>query len=76
MENKLKYIQNKKIKDFLWYEDDSEKGFIELENGYIITETTMSPSGTGLAGLNYFVSIDDLEKRKGNDYKRITHKLS
>lgn len=52
-ENKAKHIPNTQIVDFLWY-DDSEKGFLLLDNGYVITETTMSPSGTGLAGLNYY----------------------
>jgi hypothetical protein len=71
-ENKVKYIQNSKISDFLWYEDESEKGFFLLDNGYIITETTMSPSGTGLAGLNYYESLADLVESKGQDYLRLT----
>jgi hypothetical protein len=57
-ENKAKYIQGAKISDFLWYEDESEKGLFLLDNGYVITETTMSPSGTGLAGLNYYESCE------------------
>jgi hypothetical protein len=47
-ENKLKHIKDRKIIDFLWYDDDSEKGFILLDNGYLITETNFAPHGTGL----------------------------
>ncbi|THU37981.1 hypothetical protein FAM09_14940 [Niastella caeni] len=71
-ENKAKYIQGAKISDFLWYDDESEKGLFLLENGYVITETRMSPSGTGLAGLNYYESLQDLESWRGNDFKRLS----
>jgi hypothetical protein len=71
-ENKLKYIQNRLIVDVLWYAEEIEKAFIELDNGYIITETTVANNGTGLAGLNYFQTVDDLKKRKGNDILRLT----
>lgn len=70
-ENKLKYIQQAKIADFLWYDEAGESGFFVLDNGYIITEKTMAPSGTGQAGLHYFESLESLEKAKGNDYKRL-----
>jgi hypothetical protein len=73
-ENKLKYIQNRKVVDFFWYEKEAEKGYLELDNGYIITETNMSPGGTGLAGLNYYESIDGLTKDKGNDYIRVSNR--
>jgi hypothetical protein len=71
-ENKLKYIQNRLIVDVLFYAEEIEKAFIELDNGYIITETTVANNGTGLAGLNYFQTVDDLKKRKGNDILRLT----
>lgn len=71
-ENKLKYIQHRKIIDFLWYDDESEKGFIELDNGYIVSETTMSPRGTGQAGLNYYASLLLLIETKGDEIKRLT----
>lgn len=70
-ENKVKYIQNSKIVDFLWYDDDSIKGLFLLENGYIISETQMSPSGTGMAGLNYYESLDELSASKGDDFKSL-----
>lgn len=71
-ENKIKHIQNAKISDFIWYEDEIEKGFFLLENGYIISETTMSPSGTGLAGLNYYTSLQDLTETKGVNFKLLS----
>jgi hypothetical protein len=71
-ENKVKHILNSKISDFIWYDDESEKGLFLLENGYIITETTMSPCGTGLAGLNYYESLADLVESKGQGYLRLT----
>lgn len=73
-ENKLRYIQNRKIIDYLWYNDDLEKGYFELDNGYLISETTLSPSGTGFAGLNYYTTLMDLKKSKGNDFNRLTEK--
>ncbi|GDX48252.1 hypothetical protein LBMAG25_10700 [Bacteroidota bacterium] len=73
-EDKLKNLKDRKIVDFLWYADDSEKGLILLDNGYIITETTIAPHGTGLAGLNVYQSINDLTNAKGNDYSKLTDK--
>jgi len=71
-ENKLKNIKDRKIVDFLWYADDSEKGFILLDNGYLITETIVANHGTGLAGLHLYESINDLSNAKGNDYTKLT----
>lgn len=71
-ENKLKYIKNRKIVDYIWYDDDSEKGLILLDNGYLITETNFSPHGTGLAGLNYFENLESLKACRGNDYLKLS----
>jgi hypothetical protein len=71
-ENKLKHIKGRKITDILWYDDESEKSYFLLDNGYLITETTVSPYGLGLAGLNYYESLNDLENEKGNEYFKIT----
>ena len=71
IENKLKYIQNRIITDYLWY-DDLEKGLLELDNGYFITETTVANNGTGLAGLNYYESFEILRMRKGDELFRLT----
>ena len=73
-ENKLKHIKDRKIVDFLWYKDDSEKGFILLDNGFLITEKTVSNHGTGLAGLNLYESINDLTSAKGKEYSRFSEK--
>ncbi len=67
-ENILKYLQNKKITDILWYENEYEKCLLLLENGYLITETLMAPHGTGMAGLNIFKSTGELQDRRGDDY--------
>jgi len=74
IENKLKNIKDRKIVDFIWYVDDSEKGLILLDNGYLITETIVANHGTGLAGLNLFESINDLTNAKGKEYSRFTDK--
>lgn len=71
-ENKLKYVIDKTIVDFLWYPDEIEKGFFLLDNGYIITETNIANHGTGLAGLNYFESLDELKKRRGDKYNKLS----
>ena len=73
-ENKLKHLKNQKIVDFLMFEDYDSVGFIELKNGFIITETIMSPHGTGMAGLNYYESLESFEESCGTDYKRIKNK--
>lgn len=71
-ENKLKYIKDRTIIDFLWYENDNEKGFILLDNGYLITETNVAPNGTGLVGLNFYENLNDLTNSKGNNYFKLT----
>lgn len=71
-ENKLKYLKNQEIVDFIMFDDYDSVGFIELENGYIITEILASPHGTGLAGLNYYDSLKSFEDICGTDYKRLT----
>ncbi|MBC3846796.1 hypothetical protein H8K90_10430 [Winogradskyella echinorum] len=73
-ENKLKYLKNQKIKDFLMFDDSDSVGYIELENGYIITETIMSPQGTGAAGLKYYSNLESFEESWGTEYKRLKNK--
>jgi hypothetical protein len=36
-----------KILDFIWYEDELDPAYFLLDNGAVITETRMSPRGTG-----------------------------
>lgn len=71
-EKKMKYVKNGKIVDIIMYNEQGNKVCIQLDNGYIITETTLSPHGTGFAGINYFESFDDLVQRKGADYSRLS----
>ena len=44
------------------FDDSDSVGFLELENGYIITETIISPHGTGAAGLNYYESLESFKE--------------
>ena len=71
VENKTKYLQNQKIVDFLVFENSDSVGFLELENGYLISETTMAPHGTGMAGLNFYENLQKFESNCGTDYKRL-----
>ncbi len=71
-ENKLKHIKDKRIVDFVWYTDDTEKGFLLLENGYLLTETLCAPNGTGLVGLNIFDNIIELSSERGKDYLKLS----
>ena len=73
-ENKMKYLKDRKIVDFLWYANDNEKGLLLLDNGYIITETNAAPHGTGLVGLNVFENINELTNAKGSDYFKLTNR--
>lgn len=71
-EKKLKHIKDRIITDFLWYADNSKKGFFLLDNGCLITETNVAPHGTGLAGLNFYENLSDLTNSQGDDYFRLT----
>jgi hypothetical protein len=71
-ENRLKHVKDATIIDFIWYEnEETSKGFFLLHNGYVITETNMSPVGTGMAGLNYFESLAEMTASNGAHYKRL-----
>lgn len=71
IDNEMKSFQNLKIIDFIMFEDYDSAGFLELENGKIITETLIVPHGTGMAGLNIFENIKDFEENCGTEYKRL-----
>ena len=62
---KTKEIVGHTITDFIMFTDDDMQGFIELSNGYILTEICAVPHGTGLAGLQSFKNSSDFEKRYG-----------
>jgi hypothetical protein len=65
-ENKLKYVKDRKITDFIWYSEEP-KGFFLLDNGYLITEKSVAPHGIGV-GLYYYESLDEVIKIYGTDY--------
>ena len=64
IENKFKYIKDRVITDVLFFKHH-EKAFLELDNGYIITEVTAGMNGTGRVGVDIFVNLTELIKRKG-----------
>ena len=70
--NPFNNIKDRKIVDLIWYPDDEGKGLLLLDNGYLITETTIANHGTGLAGINIFHSLDELSDRRGAGYRRLT----
>jgi hypothetical protein len=71
-ENKLNRIRGQEIRDFIGYNELGERGYLLLDNGYLISETNTAPNGTGLAGLNYFESLAHLVKAKGNDFTKFS----
>lgn len=71
VENKCKYIKDRVITDVLFF-NDYEKSCIELDNGYIITQTSAAMNGTGLVGLNIYDNLAMLKKRRGNDFLRVS----
>ncbi|KXX69356.1 hypothetical protein [Flammeovirga sp. SJP92] len=73
-DNKLNYLKDQKIIDFLIFDDSDFVGYFELENGYIITEVLMSPHGTGMAGFNYYDSLISFEEQCGKNYRRLKNK--
>lgn len=74
-ENKCKYLKGQRITDLLQFDPGEPKVVVELENGYLFTEVTMAPHGTGGAGLHLFSNIEELESRYGADYKRLSNYL-
>ena len=64
-------IKNSKIRDILYYPNETHASFIELESGVIITEETVAPIGIEV-GLRSFASIDQLEELWGKEYIRLT----
>ncbi|WP_046755160.1 hypothetical protein [Kordia jejudonensis] len=70
-DNTIKKLENEKIVDFLIFEDADSVGFLELENGNLLSETITAPHGTGMAGLVFFENIQEFESHCGTDYKRL-----
>lgn len=74
VENKWKYVKSRTIVDVIWYPAcPDQRGFLLLDNGYLISETNTAFSGTGMAGMHYYESLDTLEWLKGTQYERLTN---
>lgn len=65
-------VIGRKIIDFIWYDDADYGGYFLLDDGMLITETRMSPQGTGQAGLNAYASLQDLAQRQSSSFNRLT----
>jgi len=61
-------FQNQRITNFIQINNSLDRGFLELENGMMITEVAVAPHGTGLAGLRFFETRSDFELVVGVDY--------
>jgi hypothetical protein len=48
-----------------------DKCLIELESGFFISDKTMSPMGTGHAGVWIFSSKTDVERKIGGGFKKL-----
>jgi hypothetical protein len=72
IENKFKFIKDRVIADVLYF-NDHEKVFLELDNGYIITEVIAGMNGTGRVGIHIFDNLTGLIKRKGFSFIRISN---
>lgn len=77
-EERIKIIKGKRIIDFLFFDAtesgfmEAEKAFLELEDEIFITEITIAPNGTGIAGLSILHSKAELEKKYGTSYRRLS----
>jgi hypothetical protein len=66
-------IQQRTIVNYHWTSEDGEKGIIELDNGYFLTEITMSPIGTGAAGLHYAKRLEGVRNLVGETVFHLVH---
>ncbi len=60
-------VIGQKIVGFVWPDDSDEKCFLELSNGYFISETTMSPYGTGAAGVHLYKNLEAVKEVAGDE---------
>jgi hypothetical protein len=72
IENKLKFIKDSVIADVLYF-NDHEKVFLELDNGYIITEVMVGMNGAGRVGIHIFDNLTKLIKQNGWKFIRISN---
>lgn len=73
------HIKGKKIVGIYKYSEENidfdliDKYILELESGYLISEKTISPKGTGHTGIWIFTSKNDLTNKMGADLIKIYH---
>jgi hypothetical protein len=65
-------VKNSRIIDILSYHDESQRAFILLDNGKLITEISMAPHGTGHSGLWVYNSLQEVENEFGRDPIRLS----
>lgn len=66
-------LRGKQITDIIIYQDDTDRALLELNNGKIITEVNVAPVGIAV-GLYVYSSIKDVEKKFGQDYRRLSRR--
>ncbi|AEV99310.1 hypothetical protein A4D02_32430 [Niastella koreensis] len=71
IENKCKYIKDSTITDVLFF-GTNEKAWIELDNGYLITEVCAGMNGTGRVGVHIHKNLVQLIKDKGWNFIRFS----
>ncbi|MDO1448245.1 hypothetical protein Q0590_18365 [Rhodocytophaga aerolata] len=74
LKKNFRCLLNQPITDIICFREEIrfDKAFIELANGYLISEIPIAPNGTGDAGLWYFESIRVIEAEFGMNYSRLT----
>lgn len=70
--NEQNDLRGRKITDIIDFPEGDERAFLELDNGKMITEVSVAPPGIHV-GLHVYNSIQDVEKRFGSDYIRLTN---
>jgi len=76
VENTLKHVKDRKVKDLIAFAEEHDKYFLELDNGYYITETNVGMNGTGRVGINVYKDLAYLINWKGPIVKRISDLLA
>lgn len=68
-----KKVQGKKIISIYHYDENErlDNCIIEVESGFLISEISMAPKGTGHASIWIFTSKNDLRKRMGKGFTQI-----
>jgi len=73
-----KNIKDKEITAIFQYDSgysdkdrEWDKCLIQVESGFLISEKTMSPKGTGQAGIWIFTSLEDLTLKIGGGFRKL-----